>query len=562
MSQRLIFQSVDEMPPMAVSLADMSFNKTGSWRYLRPIYQEKLAPCRKGCPAGTDLPRVLTLITEGKIAEAWALIKEANPFPGICGRVCYHPCEAACNRKNYDEPVAIQALERFVADACFDLQPPLPRVEKKAERVAIVGSGPAGLTCAYFLAREGFQVTIFEAESQPGGMLRVGIPPYRLPREVLDREIEAIAQWGVEFKLNTRIGEEVSLETLRQQYDAVFLATGAHRSRLLGIPGEELAQAGLEFLKTINRGEREQARHLNGRKVLVIGGGNTAMDVARTVLRLGAQPVVVYRRTRLEMPAIAEEIEEAEQEGVEFLFLTTPQAIRRREGKLEVESIRLQLGEPDASGRRRPVPIKGSEFVLEAGAVLTAIGEEPDLTFLATSLPDTDRDREVETGVGVLSLQGEQEGLFLGGDALTGPGTVVQAIAAGKKAAHMISRYLQAGQEEAKPPSELLSFELLNLDYFRPQPRVQPSLLPVDSRITHFSEVKASLPPEAALAEAKRCFSCGVCNFCDNCLVFCPDVAIKRKNEAYEIDLEFCKGCGVCAQECPRGVISLLEEAH
>lgn len=541
MSRRIEFESALEMPLTAISLGEMSFNKTGSWRYLRPLYGERLAPCREACPAGTDLPRVLSLISDGKFIEAYSLIKQENPLPGVCGRVCYHPCETACNRGKFDEAVSIQALERFVSDCFFEERPKLRLNDgaksPKTGKVAIVGSGPAGLACAYFLAREGIQATIYEAESEPGGMLRVGIPKYRLPRDVLDREIEEITRLGVEFKTGVRVGRDLELEELKREYDAVFIATGAHRSRPLKIPGEDEpgVRAGLEFLKAVNAGQPPEI----GKRVLVIGGGNTAIDAVRTALRLGASPTIVYRRTRAEMPAVPDEIEEAEHEGIELVFLAAPRSIRRAGEKLEVEFIRMELGEPDESGRRRPVPIPGSEFTLEADALLKAIGEEPELP----------------------SLPKGREGLFIGGDAKTGPSTVVEAIASGKRAAYEIARRLLQGKLEApKPPTEKIAFEALNLDYFAPLARTDPPRLAVDQRIRSFSEVVGPLPLEGAVKEAGRCFSCGVCNCCDNCLVFCPDVAITRMNGAYKVNLDFCKGCGICAQECPRGAISLVEE--
>jgi 2-oxoacid:acceptor oxidoreductase delta subunit (pyruvate/2-ketoisovalerate family) len=547
MKHPIVFTSEQEMPPMAVSLADMGHNRTGSWRYLRPIYSEKLAPCKGACPAGNDIPRIMSLVAEGRYRDAWRLFRQTSPLPGVCGRVCYHPCESACNRKDFDEALSVAAIERFVADECFDLEDEIPSRARRTERVAVVGSGPAGLTCAYFLAKDGYSVTVFEAESEPGGMLRVGIPPYRLPREILDREIELIARWGVEFTVNTRIGRDMDLEKLWEQHDAVFIATGAHRSRPLGIPGEELALTGLEFLKTINVGRSVQI----GTKVLVIGGGNTAMDAARTALRLGARPVVVYRRTREEMPAIPEEIEEAEHEGIQFEFLAAPKAIRRLNGQLEIQFIRMQLGEPDKSGRRRPVPIPGSEFALRADAVLKAVGEEPELPFLSQSL-------ETSAGIIIDRSQELRTGIFIGGDAQTGPSTVVQAIGAGKEAARAIHGFLRG---ERKPKAVKLEEALrVNLSYFAHLPRVPTEHLPASERIANFSESKQPISAELARAEAGRCFSCGVCNYCDNCWLFCPDAAIARVNGGYEIDFDFCKGCGICAEECPRSVISLVEE--
>ncbi|MCS7197451.1 MAG: NAD(P)-binding protein [Candidatus Bipolaricaulota bacterium] len=549
MKKPIVFTSEREMPPMAVSLADMGHNRTGGWRYLRPIYLEKIAPCKNACPVGNDIPRILSLVSEGRYEDAWRLFRETSPLPGVCGRVCYHPCESFCNRKNFDEALSIAAIERFVADACFELEDKIPERPKRSEKIAVVGSGPAGLACAYFLAKDGYAVTVFEAASQPGGMLRLGIPSYRLPRDVLDREIELIAHWGVEFRTNTTIGHDLSIERLWEQHDAVFIATGAHRGRALNIPGEEFALQGLEFLKAVNAGQAVSV----GTRVLIIGGGNTAMDCARTALRLGAQPLVVYRRMREEMPAIAEEVEEAEHEGVQFEFLAAPVAIRRLNGKLEVECIRMRLGEPDASGRRRPIPIPGSEFVLRADSVLKAVGEEPDLSFLSEHL-ETSEGIVIERAHGVL----ERAGIFIGGDAQTGPSTVAQAIRSGKEAAQAIKSFLRG--ERPPKPHKLEEALRINFHYFTHAPRVSTPQLPISERITNFVETKRAISGAQARAEASRCFSCGVCNNCDNCWVFCPDAAITHTNGTYRIDYDFCKGCGVCAEECPRNVISLVEE--
>ncbi len=544
-----IFTSAQEMPPMAVSLADMSQNRTGSWRYLRPVYSEKLAPCKNACPLGNDIPRILSLVSEGRYEDAWRRFRETSPLPGVCGRVCYHPCETKCNRKDFDEPLSIASLERFVADACFELTDRIPDRPHRSEKIAIVGSGPAGLTCAYFLAKDGYTVTVFEAASQPGGMLRLGIPSYRLPREVLDREIELIVRWGVEFRTNTKIGQDIDIEELWEQYDALFIATGAHRSRALNIPGEEFALTGLEFLKAVNAGQSV----VLGKRVLIIGGGNTAMDCARTALRLGARPIVVYRRTREEMPAIAEEIEEAEHEGVQFEFLAAPVALRPRDGTLEVHCIRMQLGEPDTSGRRRPVPVPASDFVMRADSVLKAVGEEPDLEFLSERL-ETSEGIVIARSAGLL----ERAGIFMGGDAQTGPSTVAQAMRSGRETAYAIMRFLRGAR---KPKAHKLDEALrVNFDYFTHKPRVPTPQLPGAERITNFAETKRTISADQARAEASRCFSCGVCNQCNNCWVFCPDAAITRRDGTYDVNYDFCKGCGVCAEECPRSVISLIEE--
>ncbi|MCI2430781.1 FAD-dependent oxidoreductase [Candidatus Acetothermia bacterium] len=558
MGRVITFRSVAEMPPLAISLDDISYNKTGSWRYLRPEYRDKIPPCQAGCPAGNDISRWLALVAEGRLTEAWRAIRENNPFPGITGRVCAHPCEAHCNRKDFDEPIAIAALERQVADEAFSLHDEPAQGERRREKIAIVGSGPAGLSCAYFLANQNYPVTVFEAELKLGGMLRLGIPAYRLPREVIDKEIDDVARLGVEFKTGTLVGRDIDIEKLWESYDALFIATGAYRSKPLGIAGEEEpgVLAGLDFLRATNAGRKPSV----GQKALVIGGGNTAMDAARTALRLGAQVTVVYRRTRAEMPAIPDEIAEAEAEGVEFLFLAAPQKIERVNGRLRAHFVKMQLGEPDRSGRRRPVPIPNSDFVLETETLLKAIGEDPDLEFLSEQMA-TSEGIVMSNGRGLLS----RSGIFLGGDARTGPSTVVEAIADGKAAARAIQRYLRSASRTPTTlhPERLTAEKItLNTSYFVHQERVSALELPLEERKRGFAEVKAPLWPEDAFAEAQRCFSCGVCDSCDNCRVFCPDVAISHVNGLYHVNLEYCKGCGICAEECPRGCIDLVEEGR
>jgi NADPH-dependent glutamate synthase beta subunit-like oxidoreductase len=314
----ITFAAEREMPPMAVSLGTTLANKTGSWRYLRPVYDEKKPPCNHACPAGNDIRGFIALILKGRLAEARELLCETNPFPAITGRVCHHPCELECNRREFDEPLSIRALERLAGDEGYKaLRAPHKRHE---ERIAVVGSGPAGLSCAYFLARRGYHVTILESEREPGGMLRWGIPEYRLPKGVLDRELALLKGMGIELKVGVRVGQDVRLEEL--DADAIFLAVGATKGLELDLPGLEAEGVlhGLEFLKRVNFGERVEL----GERVAIIGGGNTAMDAARVALRLGAKPVVVYRRTRAEMPAIPEEVEAALEEGIEFLFLAAP----------------------------------------------------------------------------------------------------------------------------------------------------------------------------------------------------------------------------------------------
>lgn len=522
---------------MAVSTDSMAFNHTGSWRFLRPEMTEKLAPCRRRCPAGTDIPRVLGLVAENRIPEAWQTILQTNPLPAICGRVCYAPCESECTRAQLDEGLSVQSIERLIGEQAlgFELPDSPPRRE---ERVAIVGSGPAGLTCAYFLAACGLAVTVYEAESFPGGMLRVGIPAYRLPRSILVGEIERIARMGVEFVTECRIGVDRDLEAIRKEVDAVFVATGAHRSRRIPIPidTDPRIMSGLTFLRRLNLGEAPSI----GQRVVVIGGGNTALDAARASLRLGAAVTVLYRRGRDQMPAHPSEIEEAKAEGVAFRFLQSPVSAHAGPTSVEVEFINMELGPLDESGRARPVPVPGSNHVVEADTLIVAVGEQPDLEFYNTA-----------------------PGIFLGGDAAAGPSTVVDAVASGRSAATEILTFLGidgAVRAKTRRPGVTFVKEGLQFAYFPVAPRVHTRVLPVRNRLGGFAEVVATISQESAVHEAARCISCGVCNACGQCWVYCPDAAISPVEGGYSIDLDYCKGCGICAAECPRDVIRLVEE--
>ena len=569
----ITFRSEADMPPMPASLGTTLYNKTGSWRYMRPFYLDKTPPCSHNCPAGEDISLQISLIAQGRFEEALELIRLENPFPGVTGRVCPHPCETECNRAEYGGRVAIHDLERFVADHVAPKPPSVQASQRRDAKVAIIGSGPAGLTCAYHLARWGYPVTVFEALPVPGGMMRVGIPDYRLPKDVLEREIAAIEALGVEIKTNMRLGDNLSLDDLGD-YKAIFIAVGLSKSRKLNIPGEEARGVipGLEFLKRLNLGEEVQV----GSRVVVVGGGNTAMDAARSALRLGAKVTVLYRRSRQEMPAIPEEVEEALEEGVDIQFLATPVEILTRDGQVVgLRCIRMRLGEPDESGRRRPIPIEGSEFTVQADAVIPAIGQVADLSFL-------DEQVKVERGRIVIDRAGAttRPGIFAGGDVATPFGTVAHAIGSGKRAAMAIDRYLRGEELPSFPPfeesvrfsprpveSEIVRFEDLNLAYFEWAERRESAVRPPEERVKDFDEVALGLDEEQALAEASRCFNCGTCIMCDNCLNFCPDVAISRKNGSgpvsypfYEINYDYCKGCGICAEECPRDAISLEEE--
>ncbi len=550
------FTTVEDMPPLAFSVESTQKINTGSWRAVRPIYKDITSPCEAACPAGEKIPVYFDLVRQQKYEEAWHKILEDNPLPGVTGRVCYHPCEGKCNRASYDEAVAIHNVERFVADK--NLHNSIPAAGyalSKTEKVAIIGSGPAGLSCAYHLARRGYRVVIFEAEHEAGGMLRYGIPHYRLPRNIVKKEIGDIVSLGVEIRTDSRIGGNIPWSEL-EKFDAVFVAVGASRSRSMEVEGEDLkgVLSGVKFLYELNSGLTPRL----GRRVMIIGGGNTAIDAARSSLRLGKTATVLYRRTRAEMPAVPEEIEEAEKEGVKFEFLVAPVKIIASRGKISgIELQRMKLGEPDSSGRRKPVPVKGSNFSVSADTIITAIGEEPELSFLPYSflkkglriLVDDDH----STGV---------PGIFAGGDAATNAnGTVVNAIRAGKEAAISMDEFLGWKSKPDGANHDIVKFNDLNVFYFLHQKRVTVSRIAVEKSRSSFIEVNKTLIDKRALEEADRCFSCGACMHCDVCLIFCPDVAI-HKNESgeYSIDYDHCKGCGICVSECPRGAMELIPE--
>lgn len=485
-------------------------------------------PCGIACPAGANVPGYIALLAKGKYQEALALIKENVPLPGVIGRVCTHPCETECNRGLADEPVSICALKRFVADHVKDEQPP-PQLEAKG-KVAIVGSGPAGLSCAYYLAKQGYQVTIFEALPVVGGMLYVGIPEYRLPRKALEAEIESIRRLGVEIKTNTPVGKDLTLEDIfRQGYKAIFVSVGAHKSQRLGIAGEDSKGVlhGVTFLRALNLGKTIKI----GKRVAVIGGGNVAIDTARCAVRLGAEVVILYRRSRAEVPASDEEIEAAEAEGVKMEYLVAPTEILSQNGKVAgIRCIRMELGEPDASGRRQPIPIKGSEFEIDVDTVIPAIGQSPDLSFLT-------KDSGIETNesgnlvVDPMTLATTRQGVFSGGDVRTGPATAIEAIADGKRAALSIDKYLKG--EELKE-SIIGEKEIPVKTSEIPTPKAKKArekmpTLPLEQRLGGFGEVELGFTEEMATREANRCLDCGICSECLMCVDTCKAGAINHK---------------------------------
>lgn len=504
------------------------------------IEKRGTAPCKVACPAHISVQGYVALVAEGKYLEALKLIKEENPLPAICGRVCHHPCESVCTRGKVDEPVAIDFIKRFVADLDLSAETRyIPEIkERREEKVAIIGSGPAGLTCAYYLAIEGYQVTVFEKLPVLGGMLAVGIPPYRLPKDILEAEIDVIRQMGVEFRTGVEIGKDITISDLRKQgYKAFFIAVGAHRSKKLGIEGEDLegVYAGVELLRDINLGKKVNL----GNRVAVIGGGNVAMDVVRTAWRLGVEkPFIVYRRSIEEMPANEEEIEECHEEGIEIITLTAPVRIIGENGKVKaLECIRMELGEPDESGRRRPQPVPGSEFIIEVDSVVAAIGQETDWTCLeGESGQRISRWGTLE--VDPLTLQSSEPDVFAGGDAVTGPWTVVDAIAAGKRAARSIDRFLKGQDLKEGREEEWKAVENVPLEGYERVPRERMPRLSVEERKGSFKEVQLGFTEEQVRREASRCVSCGICSECYQCVEACQANAVKHDDKPLERTIE------------------------
>ena len=538
--------------PFAISLdvASSLANKTGSWRTERPVYVDLLPPCAQACPAGENVQAWLYDAEAGGdgYRRAWETLVEDNPFPAVMGRVCYHPCESVCNRAELDQAVGINAVERFIGDLAIEkgwqFPRPLPPTRK---RVLVVGAGPSGLSAAYHLARLGHSVTIRDAGPKAGGMMRYGIPQYRLPRDVLDAELERLFALGIAFEPETKV-RRASAPLEDERFDAVFLAIGANVGRRATIPAGDAARV-LDAVSVL-RSMEGQSRPLLGRRVAVYGGGNTAMDVARTAKRLGAEEaIVVYRRTRDRMPAHDFEVEEAQEEGVLMKWLST---VRRADsGTLVIERMEL-----DETGFPQPT---GEIEELEADSLVLALGQETDLS-LVEDVPDIEiADGVVQVGPNMMT---GYSGIFAGGDMVPAERTVTVAIGHGKKAARNIDAWLR-GQEFQSPAKHgVATFDRLNPWYYADAPRSLQPKLDLARRSSTFDEVVGGLDDSTALFEARRCLSCGNCFSCDNCYGVCPDNAVIKlgPEKQYEIDLDFCKGCGLCAAECPCGAIEMVPE--
>ena len=529
--------------------------RTGSWATEQPRRRQYVPPCNHVCPAGNDVQGFLQALAEDEVDAALEILLRTNPFPAVCGRVCPAPCMDQCNRRELDSAVNVRQLERLAGDAG---RVTLARPEPRPQRVAVVGSGPAGLAAAWHLARFGYGVTVYEGAPEAGGLLRTGIPDFRLPSAVLNREIDRILELGVQVVTEHRV-DRPRLMQLARAYDAVLVATGLQELRdlQLGTGGSDVAVQGIDFLDRVKRG----GVRMDDETVVVVGGGNTAMDAARSALRLGAREVrVIYRRTRTEMPAIAEEIDEALEEGVVFDELVQPLALHPEaqadgdSGRHGLECVRMELGEADASGRRRPVEVPGSGFTLACTRIILALGQSPDLTVF----PEGTEVREKDDLLGLL-----EHPVFAVGDLATGDGTVAAAIGSGRRAALHIHQtftgeVVESG-DRARVRSdvdvwndEVIRADALRLHLFERMPGSEGEAIPPEDRLSGFQEIHAGLPDTT---EARRCLSCGVCNECDLCVTYCPEGVLKRVGHRLVFDYAYCKGCGICVTECPRNVI-------
>jgi NADPH-dependent glutamate synthase beta subunit-like oxidoreductase len=560
-------------------------NKTGSWRFFHPKFDEKTAPCSAACPLGQDIARIEMLTSWGLLKDAWQTILNENPFPSICGRVCFHPCENACNRANMDEPIAIHQLERFLGDtalsdgskAVFNIKP------AKGKKVAIAGAGPAGLAAAYFLTRLGYGCDVFEARSEPGGLLRWGIPAYRLPRDILDKEISRIKDLGVAIHCETPVTENL-LEKIRSEYKALFIACGYERSITLKIQGGDLARDGLEFLRNPHPAEKPS---LSG-TAAIVGGGNTAIDVARSLVRRGVSALIVYRRRLEDMPAFEPETAMALKEGVKIIELVAPIRIQKninaRSSSLPDLRLTLQqmkVGKEKIAGRACVVPDGEKIETIDIQDIFVAIGAkaEPIWQSLKAEEPNSLDLRHCR-------LTEQKIPIVFGGNLTIPDKSVTDAVASGKQAAMALDTYFKEGLEAveqrlaacrvgAGPAISMDTYlggdrkyrsvhivdpdEIVH-DYFQSAPRVIPSSLDTQSSIRSFEEINATYASDAAKKEAARCFNCGICNACDFCRLYCPEMAVIVDKSKRRINMDYCKGCGVCATECPRNAMVLEEE--
>ena len=578
---------IDKQLPLFIPHSSIStaVNKTGSWRFFHPKYEEKTAPCSAACPLGQDIPRIEMLASRGQLKDAWQTILDENPLPAVCGRVCFHPCENVCNRANMDDAIAIHHLERFLGDTAItdrtptnlDFKPPT------GKKVAIVGAGPAGLAASYFLVRLGYGCDVFEAASEPGGLLRWGIPAYRLPRDILDYEIKRIENVGVRIHCGSSITESM-LEKLKKDYDGLFIGCGYGRSRILNIEGEEFAADGLEFLNRLGVGEKTSYYGTTA----IVGGGNTAVDVARSLARLGAAPLIVYRRRIQDMPAFEPEVAMAAEEGVRIMELVTPLRIRETAGdssssppgyKLTLQ--KMKVSKKEISGRARVIPDGAGIETILVQNIFVAIGADAEALW---QFPESEVTKPL-----ILShcrFFDQKIPLIYGGDLTSPTQSVTDAIASGKQAAMALDTYFRHGvdtieerlancrvgagpalsmdvyleKDRKNRTVHIVGYDEIVTDYFQSAARRVPPTLDAEQRIKSFSEIESTLDSRVASEEATRCFNCGICVSCDYCRLYCPEMAVMVEKSRRSINMDFCKGCGVCITECPRNAMALEEE--
>jgi 2-oxoacid:acceptor oxidoreductase delta subunit (pyruvate/2-ketoisovalerate family) len=536
--------------PFAITLdvGSSHANRTGSWRVERPIYVDRLPPCNDACPAGENIQEWLYQAEPGDYERAWRQLVEDNPFPAVMGRICFHPCETACNRAQLDEAVGINAVERFLGDLAIERGWSLPPARSDSgKRVLVIGAGPAGLSATYHLRRLGHHVRLVDSAPMLGGMMRYGIPAYRLPRAVLDAEITRIVALGVDVELGHTV-QDIEGERRDGGFDAVFLAVGAQLGRRVEIPAGDSSRV-LDAVSLLHRVAAGDPPRL-GRRVVVYGGGDTALDAARTTHRLGAtDAVVVYRRNREHMPAHGDELEEALVEGVTMRWLST---VSRFDGdRLVLEKMRL-----DDEGFPEPT---GEFEELDADSLVLALGQDTDLSLLGQATDVAVDDGVVEV---LPTMMTGERGVFAGGDAVPSERTATVAIGHGKRAARGIDAFVSGRAPDDARRHELATFDRVNTWYFSDAPRTRRPELERARRQSTFDEVVGGLTEENALFEARRCLSCGNCFECDNCFGVCPDNAVIKLGRSlrYEFDYDFCKGCGICVQECPCGAIDMVPE--
>ncbi|WP_035586935.1 FAD-dependent oxidoreductase [Hippea jasoniae] len=533
--------SKEDIKRFPISITTTEVNLTSSWRFMKPIIREKISPCSIGCPANTNIPLYINHLLKGDIRGAVEILRNENPFPATCGRVCPHFCQQKCNRLNYDGSVEIREIEKFVGDYALNIPYNKPKV-KRNKRVAIIGSGPAGLSCAYFLAKNGFEIKIFEKENKPGGLLVTGIPEYRLPRQIVEKEIGNIISMGnITIETGSLITPD-NIKELKRSFDAIFISTGLMD---INIPDNitidnSRVWSGYEFLRVFNM-DSFKFDSLKDKKIAIIGGGNAAFDVARVAMRMGGDVEIIYRRTLKEAPAFEEEKNEALEEGIKITEKMVVDHLKKE------DKINLTL--------RNVKKIEGSDVIpgdkIEKRTVdmlIFATGQKKKFNF------------------------GQDDGVFAGGDYAHGAKSVIEAIASGKREAYKIMKYL-GGMPHKEPyindnflrstkdfdSFDIVGFDSINLFYFPEVEPIKPKKVPPQVRNKNFDEINLKLSMDELLKEAKRCFSCGVCNQCKTCWFYCPDVCIDVQDKV-EFDYDYCKGCGVCSVECPRGVIELVED--